>query len=221
MDPRAQLVVLAKEPLPGRAKTRLTPPLTPQQGAAVALGCLRDTLDAVRRTPCARRTLVLEGQPGPWLPAGFDLLPQRGLGLDERLAAAFDDVTATCPLPALLVGMDTPQVTPELLGDALSALLSDGTDAVLGLAADGGWWALGLRTGRADALLGVPMSRADTGVRQRDRLDALGLATRDLPVLRDVDRTVDLALVAPALPPSSHLLAVLADLPALDREQVA
>ncbi len=60
--------------------------------------------------------------------SGFEVIPQRGDGLGERLAAAFDDVSP----PALLVGMDTPQLTPRLLLDGMRALAEHGVDAVLG-----------------------------------------------------------------------------------------
>ncbi|MER6570827.1 DUF2064 domain-containing protein, partial [Streptomyces sp. NPDC001093] len=129
------LLVIAKEPLPGRVKTRLTPPFTPQQAARLAEAALADTLHAVAAAPATRRVLVLDGAPGDWLPVGFEVLPQCAGGLDERLADAF----AHCSGPALLIGMDTPQVTPELLTVDFA-----GCDAVLGPAEDGGFWALGL-----------------------------------------------------------------------------
>ena len=83
-------------------------------------------------TPATRRLLVLDGVPGPWLPVGIEVLPQRGQGLAERIAAAFADAYRTRPLPMLLVGMDTPQLTA-----AAAHLLAPATDAVLGLAAQG------------------------------------------------------------------------------------
>lgn len=132
---RTTLLVIAKEPVPGRVKTRLTPPFTPAEAAELAEAALADTLAAVARTPAARRVLVLEGRPGPWLPPGFEVIPQRPGTLDLRLAAAFE----ACTGPALLIGMDTPQVTPELLQVDWSAY-----DAWFGPAVDGGFWALGL-----------------------------------------------------------------------------
>ena len=208
----AQLVVLAKEPLPGRAKTRLSPPLTPAQCADVARACLLDTLAAVAATPVAARTVVLDGSPAGWLPAGPDVLPQRSGDLGARLDGAFADTWAARPLPLLLVGMDTPQATPALLTSAVEALLSPGTDAVLGLAADGGWWALGLRRPVPGAFDGVPMSTDRAGAVQRERLAALGLRTSDLPELRDVDTVEDLTAVAAAVPRGSHLARVVGGL---------
>ncbi|WP_308298745.1 DUF2064 domain-containing protein [Streptomyces sp. GESEQ-35] len=183
------LLVIAKEPRPGRVKTRLTPPFTPREAAALAEASLADTLDTVARTPATRRVLVLDGAPGPWLPPGFEVVPQCAGGLDERLAAAF----AACTGPSLLIGMDTPQVTPELL----TVDFAD-CDACFGPAEDGGFWALGLAAPDPALLRGVPMSTPHTGAVQRGRL--AGLRVRDLPCLRDVDTAYDAEVVAKAAP---------------------
>lgn len=194
------LVVIAKAPRPGHSKTRLCPPCTPEQAAGLARAALEDTLAAVLATPCARRVLVLDGPVGPWLPGGFDVLPQRPGGLEARLAGAFEDVGG----PAFLVGMDTPQVTPRLLARGLRALATH--DAVLGLAPDGGYWAIGLRTPDPAVFDGIPMSASDTGARQGERLDRLGLRVADLPALRDVDLAADARAVA-ALAPGTRFAA--------------
>jgi rSAM/selenodomain-associated transferase 1 len=202
------LLVVAKAPVAGRVKTRLCPPFTPEQAAALAEAALRDTLAAVAATPAVARTVVLDGAPGAWLPPSFSVLPQRGDGFDERLAAAYDDGWAACPAPLLLVGMDTPQVTPSLLTDAAERLLADGTDAVLGLADDGGWWAMGLRRPDASLLRGVPMSTDRTGAVQYARLVQAGLQVHRLAALTDVD-TVDDARAVAEQCPSSRFAAAL------------
>ncbi|MEU2060575.1 DUF2064 domain-containing protein [Streptomyces sp. NPDC013455] len=194
------LLVIAKEPLPGRVKTRLTPPFTPVQAAALAEAALADTLHAVAAAPATRRVLVLDGRPGPWLPPGFDVVPQCTGGLDLRLADAF----ARCEGPALLIGMDTPQVTPDLLTVDFA-----GCEAYFGPAEDGGFWALGLAAPDPALLRGVPMSTAGTGAVQRRRLVAAGLRVRDLPRLRDVDTAADAVAVA-ALAPHGRFAARLA-----------
>ncbi|MDN3021396.1 DUF2064 domain-containing protein [Streptomyces sp. S.PB5] len=194
------LLVIAKEPLPGRVKTRLTPPFTPREAAALAEAALTDTLRAVAAAPASRRVLVLEGAPGPWLPPGFDVVRQCAGGLDERLAAAFAGVAG----PALLIGMDTPQVTPELLTVDFA-----GCDAYFGPAEDGGFWALGLAAPDPALLRGVPMSTPVTGAVQRERLVSAGLRVRDLPRLRDVDTAADAEAVA-ALVPTGDFAARLA-----------
>lgn len=204
----ASLIVIAKAPVSGRVKTRLCPPCTPRQAAALAEAALADTLAAVVVTPAARRVCVLDGEPGPWLPDGIEVVAQRGDGLGERLAAAFDDVGGA----AVLIGMDTPQVTPAQLGAALAALRAPGADAVLGLAPDGGYWAIGLRAPDPTVFSGVPMSTARTGAAQRARLLEAGLRVRLLPELRDVDTIADARVVAAAAP-HGRFAAALRELP--------
>lgn len=196
----SQIVVLAKEPLPGRAKTRLTPPFSPEEAAALATAALRDSLRAVAATPATQRVLALDGLPGGWLPAGFVLIPQRGTSLDERLAAAFADARRLRPDPVVLIGMDTPQITPSLLREAGQAL--ERHDAVYGPAADGGFWLLGLRSPDPSLVLGVPMSHPETGKLQLDRLDRAGLDVHHLPELTDVDTVADAVTVAAEAPSS-------------------
>jgi rSAM/selenodomain-associated transferase 1 len=194
----ARVVVIAKSPQAGRSKTRLTPPCEPEQAARLAEASLRDTLQAVAETRCRERVLALAGPPGGWLPASFTLVDQGEGGLDRRLAHVF----ASSPGPTLLIGMDTPQVDAALLEEAIDLLLRPGTDAVLGPAEDGGYWAVGLRRPDRRAFLGVPMSQADTGAHQLRALDRLGLRTEMLPVLRDIDLIEDARAVAAAVPES-------------------
>lgn len=191
----AALLVIAKEPVPGRVKTRLTPPFTLAQGAALAQAALEDTLAAaVASTRARRRVLVLDGRPGAWLPRGFEVIAQRGAGLAERLAAAFAD----CGGPAFLIGMDTPQVTPALLDAGLAAV--EHGDAVIGAAPDGGYWGIGLRRPDPAVFDRIPMSVATTAAAQRARLASLGLETVQLPPLRDVDTAHDAEVVAMQAP---------------------
>jgi rSAM/selenodomain-associated transferase 1 len=200
------LLVIAKQPVAGRAKTRLTPPFTPAEAAALADAALRDTLEVVRDTPAARRVLVFDGaDPAPWRPDGFEVVNQRGEGLGERLQAAFDDVGQ----PALLVGMDTPQLTPEHLLSAVEALGDRRTDAVLGPTHDGGYWCVGFREPVADAFLGVPMSEPETYSRQRQRFGELGLRVREQATLRDFD-TIDDALAVAEEAPDTRFARTLA-----------
>ncbi len=192
----ARVVVIAKSPQPGRSKTRLTPPCRPEQAARLAEASLRDTLAAVAATRCDERVLALAGAPGDWMPPGFRVVDQGEGSLDRRLAHVFSG----CAGPTLLIGMDTPQVDPGLLERSIAALEAPGTDAVLGHAEDGGYWAIGLRRPDPRAFLGVPMSVADTGERQEAALRRLGLRVDLLPTLRDVDLIEDARAVAEAAP---------------------
>jgi uncharacterized protein len=193
------LVVIAKEPVPGRVKTRMTPEYTPEEAAVLAEAALADTLHTVCSLPARRRLLVLEGSPGPWLPdPGFEVVPQTGGGLDERLAHAF----AACSGPTLLIGMDTPQVNRALMGPALAPGAWDLVDAWFGPSEDGGFWALGLAEPDPALLRGVPMSTEHTGRIQRERLVRAGLRVGDLERVTDVDTARDAALVASLIPDS-------------------
>ncbi|MEV4514463.1 DUF2064 domain-containing protein [Dactylosporangium sp. NPDC049525] len=192
--PRVQLLLLAKTPVPGRVKTRLCPPWTPVQAAAIAAAMLADTVEVLTAAPAAGRTLVVDGDLAA--PPGWQRRPQRGAGLGERLAAAYAD-TARPGVATLLVGMDTPQLRVGHVVAACAALAS--ADAVLGPAEDGGWWALGLRDpGAARVLTGVPMSTSDTAAATRAALRGLEVAA--LPVLRDVDTAADAWAVAAECP---------------------
>ena len=183
------LLVMAKSPVPGRVKTRLCPPCTPAQAAEIAEAALADTLDAVARCGAGRRIVALDGDPGPWLPPGFEVIAQVDGGLARRLAAAW----AMAGGAGVQIGMDTPQVTPALLDGALASL--DDTDAALGPAVDGGWWAIGLRRPDHRVFAGIPMSTAETGAAQDTRLRSLGLSVTTLPALVDLDTVADLAAV--------------------------
>ncbi|HUO75287.1 MAG TPA: TIGR04282 family arsenosugar biosynthesis glycosyltransferase [Solirubrobacteraceae bacterium] len=192
------LLVIAKAPLPGRAKTRLCPPCSAEQAAALAESALLDTLDVVARTPATRRVLVFDGDGERWCPPGFELIAQRGDGLGERLATAFEDVGE----PALLVGMDTPQVTPDLLLSGIDALGRPEVDAVLGPAYDGGYWSVGLARPAREVFTGVPMSEPGTYAAQRTRIRQLGLRLHEQQRLRDVDTIADARAVARQAPRS-------------------
>lgn len=198
------LVVMAKAPRAGRSKTRLCPPCRPEQAAALAEAALRDTLAAVRVTPGVRPVVALDGPIGPWCPPGLEVIEQRGDGLDERLSAAVEQVGG----PVLVIGMDTPQVTPALLS-ALVARIRPGR-SVIGPAADGGWWALGLHRADGAVFRGVPMSESFTYARQVERLAGAGLAVDVGPELRDVDHWPDALAGAAAAPGTCFAAAVTA-----------
>lgn len=187
-----KIVVLAKAPIAGRVKTRLCPPLTPDQAASVAEAALLDTLAAANFVRDAKIVLALDGPGGRWLPSEVSVIAQRGDRLDERIAAAFEDAGG----PALLIGMDTPQVTPRMLAVAVQTLARPGIDAVLGRAEDGGWWAAGMRRPDPKAFIGVPMSTTGTGSAQRRRFRELGLEVAELGRLRDFDTFADAVAVA-------------------------
>jgi rSAM/selenodomain-associated transferase 1 len=198
------LLVLAKEPRPGRVKTRLTPPCSPLEAAAIAEAALADTLAAAVASGAERVVVALDGALGAWCPPGVSVVDQ-GVGhLADRLATAWRATSG----PALQIGMDTPQLDASSLDAAMARLDADRCDAVLGLAEDGGWWGIGLREPHPQTFTGIAASRPDTGARQRARLAALGLRTDLLSVERDVDEWEDALAVAAAAPGGAFAHAV-------------
>ncbi|MFE9575838.1 DUF2064 domain-containing protein [Nocardia sp. NPDC006044] len=199
----ATLLVIAKAPIAGFAKTRLTPPLTPRDAARVAAAALLDTLDAVLRSEVTHRVVAFTGdlaaaECGDELSAAlaqFEVVPQRGDGFGARLANAHADA-ARFGAPVLQIGMDTPQIGPEVL-TAAAIELAEGDRALLGPADDGGWWALGLPTAQpARVLADVPMSTDRTGELTRKALQDCGCRVGSLPQYSDVDTFADALRVA-------------------------
>jgi hypothetical protein len=182
------IILIAKEPIPGKVKTRLHPPLSYEQAADVAAAAIHDTIEVINALPASRRILLFDGKEYPHEIHGWYVVDQTEGGLDERLADIFDAVEGK----TILIGMDTPQVT---VGDLLPVFTEwdDSVDAWFGPANDGGFWALGMANPDGSLIRGVPMSQDDTGRIQLERLEAAGLKVRILPTLIDVD-TFDEAL---------------------------
>jgi glycosyltransferase A (GT-A) superfamily protein (DUF2064 family) len=203
------VLVVAKAPVPGLAKTRLAADVGVEVAADIAAAALLDTLDAVASVQVAERVVALTGDLGQACRADeiadrltdFTVITQRGEGFGERLANAHEDAAAP-GLPVLQIGMDTPQVSPGLLADCGRAFVDD---AVLGLAADGGWWVLGVRdAAMAGCLRGVPMSQPDTGALTLTALRNNGLRVRLVTELADFDTVADIESVRRACPPTGR-----------------
>ena len=203
-------LVVAKAPVPGRVKTRLGANVGMEAAARLAAAALLDTL-ATCRAAFTECHLALEGDFADALEAnalrraalkGWIVHQQRGHGLGERLARAHVDAAGTGA--TVQVGMDTPQLTTDDL-HAVAEAASTG-DAVLGPAADGGWWVLALNDPSAAAVLAdVPMSRPDTFASTRRALIAAGQTVRVGHALTDVD-TVDEAARVAGLLTGGHFL---------------
>jgi rSAM/selenodomain-associated transferase 1 len=210
------LLVVAKAPEPGRAKTRLAASVGDQAAAEIAAAALLDTLDAVAATPVAGRVVALTGDLDAAAGSAeirrrlesFRVVPQRGDDFGERLANAHVDAgTGSGGHPVLQIGMDTPQVTDELLASCAARLLQ--TQAVLGLARDGGWWVLGLQTPTAaECLRRVPMSQPDTGELTLKALHDNGVDVALVELLSDFDLIDDVATVRDACDSASRFARV-------------
>ena len=183
---RQRQAVAAEETLAVQVIVLVQPPM-------VAMS-LQETLNAVRAAPVARRVLALGRADGDWLPAGFDLIGQRGGGYGERMAAALADAHATATLPMLLIRPDAARITPDMLADAAWSLLSGEADAAYGPALDGGFWLLGLPRPDRSLVVGLPAPHegGEPGGRMLlDRLASAGLRVALAPRL-DVARAAAL-----------------------------
>jgi glycosyltransferase A (GT-A) superfamily protein (DUF2064 family) len=206
------VLVVAKAPVPGQAKTRLAASVGDRAAAHIAAAALLDTLDAVADAAVAERVVALTGSlddaaAGAEIRsrlADFIVVRQRGATFAERLANAHvDAAAATGGLPVLQIGMDTPQVTADLIGECARELLA--ADAVLGLARDGGWWVLGVTNPEmADCLRTIPMSRADTGAVTLAALGDTAPNVSLVPTLADVDTVDDVDAVRRDCAPDSR-----------------
>ncbi|MBW0017543.1 MAG: DUF2064 domain-containing protein [Mycobacterium sp.] len=207
------VLVVAKAPEPGRAKTRLAATVGDRAGADIASAALLDTLDAVAAARVAARVVALTGDLNRASRGAeirrrleaFTVIAQRGNDFAERLANAYADTGQSfASQPILQIGMDTPQVTGELLAECARPLL-DGAPAVLGLADDGGWWVLGVRTpSAAECLRTVRMSHPETGELTLKALNDNGIEVTLAPRLADFDVADDVAAVRSACDPRSR-----------------
>jgi glycosyltransferase A (GT-A) superfamily protein (DUF2064 family) len=206
---RGSVLVMAKAPVAGQAKTRLAVGVGEAAAADLAAAALLDTLAAgAAAYPADRRVLALAGdlaegaRPDELRLAadGWLVVPQRGRGFGERLVHGHREAHRLAGGPVVQVGMDTPQVTAALLHEV--AALSHAHDApVLGPADDGGWWVLvTTHPEQAEVLSSVPMSRADTGRLTAAALAGAGHRAVVGPALRDVDHVDDAHHVAASAP---------------------
>ncbi len=202
----ARVLVVAKAPVAGRVKTRLGADVGMATAADLAAAALLDTIaacndgfgpDACLLALSGDLADAVRGDEISRALEGWSIARQRGSTFAERLANAHVDLPPGGPV--VQVGMDTPQVTPDLLHDAVAGLADHA--AVLGPAEDGGWWVLALRApADARALHDVPMSTPTTYDDTRRALLGLGLEVGATATLRDVDTVADADVVAHDVP---------------------
>jgi glycosyltransferase A (GT-A) superfamily protein (DUF2064 family) len=212
------VLVVAKAPVAGSVKTRLGQVVGMEHAARMAAAALLDTLAAcVTAYGGTRCHLALHGvlahaeRSDELIDAveGWTVHPQRGEDFAARLVNAHHDAAAASGAPVVQVGMDTPHLDGGVLAEAGSRLVQR-DDAVLGPAADGGWWLLGVGDPRlVDHLGQVPMSTDRTGELTREALLRAGARVTHVETLRDVDEIDDAESVALAAPDSRFARAFL------------
>ncbi|HYJ31887.1 MAG TPA: TIGR04282 family arsenosugar biosynthesis glycosyltransferase [Candidatus Binatia bacterium] len=196
---RDAVALFAKAPRPGSVKTRLSPPLSPDEAAAVARACLEATLRRFPAAVPASWTLFLDGALEPWLARlaadrGVAVASQGGGDLGARLARAFRALHDGGARRAVAIGADSPTLDPARIGEGLARL--DGADAVLGPARDGGYYLIGIRPGREALFEGIPWSTPGVAEATRRRAAASGWTMAELPEWYDVDDAGDLLRAA-------------------------
>jgi rSAM/selenodomain-associated transferase 1 len=185
--------IFAKPPVEGQVKTRLTPSIPPGIAADLQL-CM--VLDAIQTAQAARAGPVALYWASDSGKGGFadhleemEIRHQRGADLGERLASAFDELLADADR-AVVIGSDCPDLSPALVREALAALAE--ADLVLGPARDGGYYLIGLRRPSPGLFQGIAWSTSRVLAETLARAERLGLRTRCLEMLDDLDTPDDL-----------------------------
>lgn len=186
MPPSPRIALFTRFPTPGAAKTRLIPAVGAQGAARVHRRLVEQTIHTVRASGVAfelRHTGAVAAAFADWLGDDVPLVEQGAGDLGDRLARA--------AAPAILIGSDAPGLTPAHLRDAATALAR--ADAVIGPAADGGYWLLGIARPMPSLFVDMPWGTDRVAAETLHRLAAAGIDPIRLPMLDDCDRPEDLA----------------------------
>jgi rSAM/selenodomain-associated transferase 1 len=144
---------MTKAPVAGQVKTRLVPPLTPNEAAELNKCFLRDTANGISRAAidndasgiAVYTPIGSESTYDDLLPGDFSLLPQRGVKFGERLDFAVEDLFRCGFAAVCLIDSDSPTVPPENFAKAVAVLQTPGDRIVLGPSDDGGYYLIGLK----------------------------------------------------------------------------
>lgn len=182
------LVLFAKFPVPGYAKTRLIPAVGAQGAAKVHRHLTERTVATLLASGApveVRYAGASEQDFRDWLGEAVALARQVEGGLSERL------IDAGRTAPHIFLGADTPELTTEIINDAITALASH--DVVIGPAEDGGYYLIGMATAQPALLTDMPWSTPAVFADTIRRSEVLGLSVAILPMLSDCDTPSDLA----------------------------
>ena len=194
------LAVMAKAPRPGKVKTRLSPPLTLDQTAALNIRFLRDTTENLATIPNAAGLISYtpvgdEALFAGLLPETFALVPQRGDGFGERLLAAAQDILAIGYGAVCLIDSDSPTVPAAAFYHAVEALAPPGDRVVLGPSHDGGYYLIGLKQAHPEPFERISWSTAAVYSETLERCREANLEVVTLPLWYDVDDAATLNLL--------------------------
>jgi rSAM/selenodomain-associated transferase 1 len=202
------LSVMAKTPRPGTVKTRLSPPLTPEQAAALNVCFLRDTTENIAVTASVGSAassriagLVCYTPVGDeqlfegLLPSDFALVAQRGDGFGERLLAAAEDILSCGYSSVCLIDSDSPTVPTSAYEMAVTELARPGDRIVMGSTADGGYYLIGMKQTHAAIFAGISWSTDRVAEETRERAQTTGIELIELPLWYDIDDAATLAIL--------------------------
>jgi uncharacterized protein len=197
MGTRIALCIMAKAPEAGRVKTRLCPPLSPADAAALYRCFLLDKIAQAREVAGAEPVLAYAPAEAAAvfeaLAPGFTLLPQRGADLTARLTAVCAELFRRGCDAAIMIDSDTPTLPTERLERAAAVMMKEGgCDLVLGPSEDGGYYLIGLSRPHPELFEGIPWSTPTVLEETLRRARALGLSAVTLPAWYDVDTAADL-----------------------------
>ena len=196
------MILMAKQPIPGKTKTRLIPPLSEGEAADLYRAFLRDKIDQMKQVENVVHAIGFAPTSArPYfeaLAAGFELFEQKGLDLSARLISVFDQAFEAGYTQVMAIDGDTPTLPPEYLRRGLAELAKAEVDMVLGPSQDGGYYAIGLKQ-RRPALFEVEMSTPQVAEDTLAKAEALNLMVHQLDPWRDIDRPADLAALRQSL----------------------
>jgi hypothetical protein len=195
--------VMAKAPRAGKVKTRLQPPLSAEEAAALNVCFLRDTAQniAVVANDGGAQGLICYTPVGDeaafdgLLPEGFALIPQRGDGFGERLLCAAEDILS-CGFGAVcLIDSDSPTLPGSALRQAVAALAQPGERVVLGPSDDGGYYLIGMKRAEPRLFERIAWSTASVYAETVERVREASVESVELPRWYDVDDAATLAVL--------------------------
>lgn len=189
------LTVMAKAPRPGKVKTRLSPPLTLDQSAALNICFLKDTTENIAQVAAAQSAAGLVAYTpigdevlfSGILPKNFALVPQRGDGFGERLLGVAEDVLACGFGSVCLIDSDSPTVPAAIFEQAIAALSRPGDRIVLGPSHDGGYYLIGLKHAHAEPFAKINWSTSTVYAETCAASKKAGIEVIELPIWYDVD----------------------------------
>jgi rSAM/selenodomain-associated transferase 1 len=188
------LVIMAKAPVPNEVKTRLTPPLKPEEASYLYQNFLLDKIEQVKSIETRRFISYTPEKSETFfrsiVPSGFSLISQAGADLGEKLVNVSNGLFAQGAEKVMMLDSDTPNLPTDYIKEALSLL--DEVDVVIGPCEDGGYYLIGMRSFMPELFIGIPWSTSRVAELTIMKAQKLGLTVSLLQEWYDIDTAIDL-----------------------------